>query len=156
MMPPDPSCNDSRFNEFGERHCEIQKGDSIESSAFDWVSVLAGRFQWFAPLLFRQTSDWCDLVFHRRIISGWLDHRLVSDSCDVRGNRKSFFRGPYDHTLAWVLLVLLGVFGVHRFYLGKIGTGLLYLITAGLFGFGIIYDLCVLNEQVNRQNRQET
>ena len=57
---------------------------------------------------------------------------------------------------AITLAVILGCVGVHRFYLGKIGTGLLYLITAGLFGFGIIYDLCVLNEQVDGQNRQET
>ena len=53
-----------------------------------------------------------------------------------------------------MLLVLLGIFGVHRFYLGKIGTGLLYLLTAGLFGFGIIYDLCTLNEQVDEQNQR--
>ena len=92
--------------------------------------------------------------FFTAIISGWLDHRLVSF---LRCQRKSKV-GPSGAIRPYpclVLLVLLGVFGVHRFYLGKIGTGLLYL-TAGLFGFGIIYDLCVLNEQANRQNRQET
>ena len=50
--------------------------------------------------------------------------------------------------------MLFGIFGAHRFYLGKIGTGLLYLLTAGLFGFGIVYDVCTLNEQIDEQNEK--
>ena len=34
--------------------------------------------------------------------------------------------------------------GVHRFYAGKIGTGILYAMTAGLFGMGIIYDIIMI------------
>jgi len=40
-----------------------------------------------------------------------------------------------------LLCVFLGEFGIHRFYVGKIGTGLLYLFTAGLFGIGWIVDI---------------
>ncbi len=43
----------------------------------------------------------------------------------------------------WVALLLcffFGVFGVHRFYEKKIGTGILYLLTLGLFGFGVLID----------------
>lgn len=43
----------------------------------------------------------------------------------------------------WVALLLcffFGAFGVHRFYEGKIGTGILYLLTLGLFGFGVLID----------------
>lgn len=43
--------------------------------------------------------------------------------------------------VALLLCIFLGEFGAHRFYVGKIGTGLLYLFTAGLFGFGWIIDL---------------
>ena len=43
--------------------------------------------------------------------------------------------------LAAVLCFFLGVFGVHRFYVGKIGTGFLQLITAGGFGVWWIIDL---------------
>jgi TM2 domain-containing membrane protein YozV len=44
------------------------------------------------------------------------------------------------------------VFGVHRFYTGKILTGILYLFTAGLLGFGVLYDFWTLNSQVSEIN----
>lgn len=43
----------------------------------------------------------------------------------------------------WVVLLLcffFGVFGVHRFYEKKIFTGIVYLLTLGLFGFGVLID----------------
>lgn len=44
--------------------------------------------------------------------------------------------------LATLLLCLVfGVYGAHRFYVGKISSGILYLCTAGLFGIGVIIDL---------------
>lgn len=43
--------------------------------------------------------------------------------------------------LAFILCFFLGKFGVHRFYAGKIGTGLLWLFTGGFFGIGWIVDL---------------
>lgn len=42
---------------------------------------------------------------------------------------------------ALILAIFLGGLGVHRFYVGKIGTGLLYLFTGGLFGIGWILDI---------------
>jgi len=62
--------------------------------------------------------------------------------------------GPLDYDLAWILLTFLGVFGIHRFYMGKILTGLLYLFTLGLFGIGLLYDLLTLNGQVSELNRR--
>ena len=44
-------------------------------------------------------------------------------------------------TVALLLCIFLGLFGIHRFYVGKIGTGLLYLFTVGLFGIGWIVDI---------------
>lgn len=46
--------------------------------------------------------------------------------------------------VALVLCILFGPIGVHRFYVGKIFTGLLYLFTGGLFGIGWLVDAIVL------------
>ena len=58
-------------------------------------------------------------------------------------------------TVAWLLLTFLGVLGIHRFYMGKVLTGLLWLCTFGLLGVGLLYDLLTLNEQVDEMNRAQ-
>ena len=45
-----------------------------------------------------------------------------------------------------------GVLGLHRFYLGKFFTGLLWMFTGGFFGIGTIYDLFTLPSQVREAN----
>ena len=58
-------------------------------------------------------------------------------------------------TLSYLLAALgfLGVSGVHRFYLGKPITGLLWFFTGGLFMIGTIYDLITMESQVREANR---
>ena len=46
--------------------------------------------------------------------------------------------------VALVLCILLGYVGAHKFYEGRIGTGLLYLFTFGLFGIGWLVDCIIL------------
>lgn len=45
-----------------------------------------------------------------------------------------------DKWVAFVLAFFLGALGVHRFYEGKIGTGILWLLTGGIFGIGWLVD----------------
>ena len=45
---------------------------------------------------------------------------------------------------ALLLCICIGVFGGHRFYVGKTGSGVLWLLTFGLFTIGAIYDLLLI------------
>ena len=83
---------------------------------------------------------------------GWLIDLFLIPGMDRRADLR-FTAGRYDYPVAWILLTFLGFLGIHRFYLGKIGTGLLWLVTGGLFGIGWLYDFCTLNGQVDERNR---
>lgn len=45
---------------------------------------------------------------------------------------------------AFLLCFFFGAFGFHRFYVGKIGTGLLWLFTLGLLGIGTLVDFVMI------------
>lgn len=49
-----------------------------------------------------------------------------------------------SRTVDLLLCLFLGCFGVHRFYEGKIGTGILWLCTLGLAGVGTLVDLIMI------------
>lgn len=51
---------------------------------------------------------------------------------------------PKSKIVALLLCIFLGEFGIHRFYVGKIGTGIIWLCTMGLFGIGWIVDIIML------------
>ena len=84
---------------------------------------------------------------------GWIiDLFLIPEmdkKCDTR-----YFQGVLDYNIAWVLLTFLGVFGVHKFYQGKILWGVAYLLTGGFFLFGVLYDFWTLNEQIDKINKE--
>jgi TM2 domain-containing membrane protein YozV len=82
---------------------------------------------------------------------GWLIDLFLIPGMERQAELR-FRPGPYDYTVAWVLLTFLGIFGVHRLYIGKWPTAILYLLTVGLCGLGILYDFWTLNEQVDLAN----
>ena len=79
---------------------------------------------------------------------GWLIDAFLIPSMDRRADEQ-YAVGAVDYSLAWILLTFLGLFGIHRFYLGKVVTGLLYLFTGGLCGLGVLYDFWTLNDQIH-------
>lgn len=85
---------------------------------------------------------------------GWIIDLLLIPSM-ARNADQRYQAGRTDYDLAWILLTFLGVLGIHRLYMGKIFTGILYLLTLGLFGIGILYDFLTLNGQISERNYQQ-
>lgn len=82
---------------------------------------------------------------------GWIVDAFLIPGMDDEADHQ-FQPGSIDYNVAWALLWLFGIFGIHRFYQGKIFTGILYACTGGLFTIGFAYDVLTLNEQVHEQN----
>ncbi len=82
---------------------------------------------------------------------GWLIDLFLIPSLDRQANLR-FQPGRVDYTVAWILLTFLGFFGIHRMYMGKWLTGIIYLLTGGLLGIGYLYDFWTLNDQITLIN----
>ncbi len=82
---------------------------------------------------------------------GWVIDFFLIPRMERESIRK-YTPGYYNYNIAWILLTFLGVFGVHRFYLGKWITGVLWLCTGGFFLMGYLYDFLTLNEAVSERN----
>ena len=82
---------------------------------------------------------------------GWIIDLFLIPSMDRKADLR-FHSGELNYTVAWILLTFLGVFGIHRFYMGKWLTGIIYLLTGGILGLGYLYDLCTLNDQISLLN----
>ena len=87
------------------------------------------------------------------LLIGWIVDLFLIPSMDREADLR-FRAGRYDYNVAWILLTFLGVFGIHRFYMGKWFTGFLYLLTGGLFLIGYIYDYWTLNDQLTVLNSE--
>ncbi|KAL0484863.1 hypothetical protein AKO1_003590 [Acrasis kona] len=57
-----------------------------------------------------------------------------------------------DIIVAYVLWIFLGVFGAHRFYLNRPISGVIWLLTGGLLGVGLLVDLCLIPMMVDEEN----
>ncbi|MDK9708711.1 MAG: TM2 domain-containing protein [Desulforhopalus sp.] len=82
---------------------------------------------------------------------GWIVDFFLIPAMD-REMAGRYHSGEADYNVTWLLLAFLGIFGIHRMYMGKWLTGLLYLLTGGLFLIGYLYDLWTLNDQINLVN----
>ena len=84
---------------------------------------------------------------------GWLIDLFLIPAMDREADMR-FQSGRVNYSLAWVLLTFLGLFGVHRLYMGKWITAIIYFFTGGLFLLGILYDFWTLNTQISIKNAQ--
>ena len=82
---------------------------------------------------------------------GWLVDLFLIPSMNRDADIR-FHEGDIDYNLGWILLTFLGLFGIHRFYMGKWISGIIYLLTGGIVGLGIIYDFWTLNDQISLIN----
>lgn len=82
---------------------------------------------------------------------GWLIDAFLIPGMDRAADR-TYKKGNYSYDVTWVLLTFFGFFGIHRFYMGKWITGILYLCTVALFGLGYLYDMWTLNSQLSELN----
>jgi TM2 domain-containing membrane protein YozV len=85
---------------------------------------------------------------------GWIVDLFLIPEMERESNHR-YVRGTYDYNISWLLLTFLGVFGIHRFYLGKWITGIIWLCTGGFFLLGYLYDFLNLNEIISEQNQLE-
>lgn len=86
---------------------------------------------------------------------GWLIDLFLIPWME-RSAARRYVAGHVNYSVAWILLTFLGIFGVHRFYLGKWLTGLLYLVTGGLLLVGVLYDFWTLNSQISEENLERS
>ena len=113
-----------------------------------WIFGFLGAHRFYYG---RQISGTIYLFTFGLFFIGWIvDLFLIpgmNRDADIRYNE-----GEIDFNLCWLLLTFLGVFGIHRMYMGKWISGLIYLCTFALFGLGYIYDFWTLNDQISLIN----
>lgn len=140
--------SDSRY---GERYHKEESHNSVIGYIL-WIFGFTGahRFYYGKPIT---GTIW--FFTGGLLLVGWIIDLFLIPSMERQANRR-YVSGEKEYSLTWVLLTFGGLFGIHRFYMGKIFTGLLYLFTGGLFLVGYLYDYWTLNEQLDEINRESS
>lgn len=89
------------------------------------------------------------------VYSKVLGRTRVKDIIDGKVRAPSFFTLQIfmkSKGIAYLLWFFFGLAGFHRFYVGKIFTGILYLLTFGFLGIGWFLDLFLLSGYVDTYN----
>ncbi|MGB1950498.1 MAG: NINE protein [Marinobacter sp.] len=84
---------------------------------------------------------------------GWIIDLFLIPAMDREADLR-FRDGEVNYNIGWLLLTFTGVFGLHRMYMGKWITGIIYLLTGGLFLVGVLYDFWTLNGQISERNQE--
>jgi TM2 domain-containing membrane protein YozV len=136
----------------------MSRSSAVERAGDDTHSVLMGYLLWIFGFMgahrFYYGKPITGTIWFFTLgllFVGWIIDLFLIPSMDRSADRR-FVDGPKDYNLSWILLTFLGLFGVHRFYLGKWLTGLLWLLTGALFLVGYVYDYWTLNRQIDEVN----
>ncbi len=109
-----------------------------------WIFGFTGSHRFYYGKPISGTIWFCTLGL---FFVGWLIDFFLIPSMNRQAELR-FSEGEIDYTLAWVLLTFLGIFGIHRMYMGKWISGIIYFLTGGLFLIGYVYDYWTLNDQI--------
>ena len=126
----------------------VQPTHSLLLGYLLWLFGFLGAHRFYYG---KQLSGTLYLLTFGLFLIGWFVDLFLMPSLNEEATIR-YNSGDIDFSIAWILLTFLGIFGLHRFYMGKWMTGILYLVTFGLFGIGIIYDFWTLNEQISLRN----
>ena len=122
---------------------------SIPVGYFIWLFGFTGAHRFYYGKPITGTLWFCTLGL---LGVGWIVDFFLIPSMDREADLK-YQEGPINYEIAWLLLVFLGVFGIHRFYMGKWISGIIWLCTGGLLTLGWLYDFWTLNQNISEQNR---
>jgi len=123
------------------QYCETENNDD----ARECIGCGARSFDYICPRCRHRSPSFvcekCGTSFEQvqRVSFDIPTHNQSNNSYSSSGNVS-----PKSKTITLILAIFVGYFGAHHFYAGKIGMGILYLFTYGLFGIGWIRDIIVI------------
>lgn len=80
-------------------------------------------------------------IIVQNVINGTDTTQAQKQVHNITYNQPNTMCSKKSKALTLILVILLGYVGAHHFYVGKVGLGIVWLFTGGLFGFGWIYDI---------------
>ncbi len=116
-----------------------------------WIFGFSGAHRFYYGRPITGTIYFCTFGL---FLIGWFIDLFKIPTMEREADMK-YKAGNFDYNITWLLLTFLGIFGVHRFYLQRWISGIIYLCTGGLFFMGVLYDFWRLNEIVSEQNKLE-
>ena len=164
-VPVDLSSDKNKVIKIEEAKTAIPNASiSVVSNAVETEEVLSPRFKnVYETLEIENTVASNDESFHSSdLTTKWIkisNDNIKSDSKEIESKiknsqnekksikkMKSSSQGEGDKSwvVALILCFFIGVLGIHRFYLGYTGLGVLYLLTGGLCGIGVLVDFIML------------
>jgi TM2 domain-containing membrane protein YozV len=129
---------------------ESQSHDTLIAYLIWFVWGIFGGHRFYLGRPFSGFLYLCTLGF---LGIGWIIDAFFLPSMCQEASR-FYVRGKYDYNVAWLLLGFLGLLGIHRLYMGKVVTGVIFMFTGALLGLGLLFDVLTLNEQINNLNKE--